>query len=365
MADEQIAADAQIVETTPEISEREQLGEIWDKYAAEGIEDTDEPDTPEPDDTRDEKGRFKGKEPADNEETADPEQETDVTEEKADETEQAETEDERPAIFGSLPREVREAWDKIPEEARDGIMRSHMAMSNKAMEAGRMAHRLAPINAALDTALRDLPSLAKMQPEQLMQDVYELAKTRDNLNRDPVNTILSVARSVGAMDKLAQVFGGQPQQQQVPQVQALQQHIAQLETQVRELSNPDIIRGTVGREIATERAMSDFAAWSAGKEHLGTVEPYLPTFIEMAQQNAAEGASNVDILETAYQMALGSFGLRAAKKAAAEAPDPNAPRRSEAALRAKSVNVTSRGSKPAPMSEREELAAAYERAMRK
>lgn len=317
-------------------TEAEAMGEVWERL--QGAEDEAPADEGNEGTGRDEQGRFKAKEPV----------EADV-----EAAEQPEPVD-KPAIFQNLPGPIREKWNDLDPEVRDSIVSSHHQMAAKAMEAGRLMKGLGPIRDAMVEATKALPELANMTPEAVAKDVAELAMTRANLIRDPVNTLLQVAQLTGATDALRAVLTGQ---QSAPQ---MRQQPRQVQNQI----TPDIIRGIVERSILEDRAGSTLNQWAADKPHYQTVEQDLPYFIGIAQRSAPQGTSHGDILEQAYNMAVGALGLRATPTEAATAPDGSAPQRSQAALKARSVNVKSQGSKPTPLTEEQAMAAAWERAMR-
>lgn len=312
-------------------AESEAMGEVWERL--QGAEDEAPADEGNEDTGRDEQGRFKAKGPV--------------------EAERPEPVD-KPAIFQNLPGPIREKWNDLDPEVRDSIVSSHHQMAAKAMEAGRMMKGLGPIRDAMVEATRALPELANMTPEAVAKDVAELAMTRANLIRDPVNTLLQVAQLTGATDALRAILTGQ---QPAPQ---MHQQPRQVQNQI----TPDIIRGIVERSIMEDRAGTTLNQWAADKPHYQTVEQDLPYFIGIAQRSAPQGTSHGDILEQAYNMAVGALGLRATPTEAATAPDESAPQRSQAALKARSVNVKSQGSKPTPLTEEQAMAAAWERAMR-
>lgn len=364
-------------QATPEAdSEDAALHAIWQKHTSAGVEAEPAENDPAPV-ARDENGRFKSAQP--DKEPAKPADLTQkpVEQKAAEEGEKAEGGEKpeaatRPAIYHRLPKAVQAQWDNLPDEVRDSVARSHDEMAKKSMEAGRLAQGLGPIRDALQGAIRDLPELSDMTPQQLASDALELAKTRAQLRRDPVGTLLQVAQQTGALDGLRARLGGQQQGQQPAQGQQqgqlppqVVQHIQRLEKQVRELSNPDIIRGQVASTLAEQQAAASVEQWMSRKGLSEASTQMLAPYVPHAMEAAGAGASHTDILDLAYQMATRDLGLGAATQTApapqAQAPAP-APLR-EGALRAKSVNVTSRGSDPRQPTEEESMLAAYRKAM--
>lgn len=332
------ATPSEAIETTVD-TEAEAMGEVWDRL--QGAEDEAPTDEGVEDAGRDDKGRFKAKD------AAEPVEEGERQESKPD------TRD-KPAIFANLPRPIQDKWSDLPEDVRDSIVSSHHQMASKAMEAGRLMKGLGPIRDAMIESTKVFPELGNMTPDQVAKEVTELAHTKANLIRDPVNTLLQVAQITGATEALRAIFTGQ---QPAPQAQQQRQPM-------QEQMNPDIIRGIVERTMQEGQTANTLTQWAADKPHYQTVESDLPFFIQVAQRSAQPGTPHGDILDQAYNMAVGAYGLRAPQTEAATAPDESAPQRSQAALKARSVNVKSQGSKPTPLTEEQAMAAAYERAMR-
>lgn len=333
------SAEAVTVDT-----ESEAMGEVWERL--QGAEDEAPAVEGDKGSGRDEQGRFQTKKPV---------EAAEGDEEAAEARPEQPDAMDKPAIFGNLPGPIREQWEILPPDVRDAIVSSHHQMSAKAMEAGRLMKGLGPIRDSMIEATQAFPELADMTPDQVAKEVTELAHTKANLLRDPVNTLLQVAELTGATQALQAIFTGQ---QQVPQPRPQQQRSQNEIT-------PDIIRGIVERSLGEGKALDTLSQWSADKPHYQTVENDLPHFIAFAQRTAPPGTSHQDILDQAYNMAVGAFGLRAPQtEAATTAPDESAPKRSQAALKARSVNVKSQGSKPTPLTEEQAMGAAWERVMR-
>lgn len=344
-----------------------------DEVAAEVPQETQPRTEPEQTDSildrpRDDKGRFL---PSENVEVQ--EQEGDPSESDAD---GADT----PSPVRApnyVPQGVQAVWGDIPEAAQQAIAKSQQEMSAKLANMGRQQQAITPILSQLQQATQQFPELANMSPDQLAGDVMELAQTRANLMRDPVNTLIQVATQLGAMPQLVQQLGvQQPQgQQQVPpQAMAdqglameriqMQQQIAKLESELRNAVNPDNIAATVQQQMETQRVEASIADFAAQKEHWAEVEGDLPNLIPVAQQILPEGASNEDVLNAAYDMAVDARNLRAQPEPApAAAPAQGDPRRTAAAIKSNTVNIRSVGGQSAPVSERDAMSAAYDRIM--
>lgn len=344
----------------PEVSDDDALGDIYDQMTAEPVMET--PD-------RDASGRFVAK---DGEAVVD---EVVAAVEIAEDVDGADLDQEAAPVESDapsyLPQEVRDGWAKLPEGARNAFAKSQQEMSAKLADMGRRAQGFEPIAQAVTNAAQQFPELMNKTPDQIAKDVFELAHTQVNLQRDPVGTMMQIAQQMGVLDQLGAKFNGQapqgngPAQPYNPQMENIktQQEIAQLKQQLQNANNPANIQQVVTQEIATRDANTEVLAFASGKEHWAAVEPALPKFIQAAQATRGEGASNTDILQAAYDMAINAYGLKATPATPEKAVVTPNPKRTEAVIKAKSANVTSRSSKSSPVSEMDALGSVYDRMM--
>lgn len=264
-----------------------------------------------------------------------------------------------------LPEGIKKHWNAIPEEAREAFTRSQTEMSRANAEMGRLVRGLEPIRSVLTDAVKELPALANMKPEEVAQDVMRLAKISADFNARPLETFLALAKEKNMTDALRQALGGQAQSAQ--ETASLQNEIRALKQQLARAADPEFIRQQVSAVTTQERVLSEVQAFAAKQEHWAEVEPLLPQFIP-AIREAMPGASEKDVLERAYETALQLKrpDLKAPAKAAVEAAPQPDPERTQAAIQAKSVNVPARTSgKPRELTEEEAYSAVYDRAARR
>lgn len=348
------APAAPIEQSTPqprESDDRAALSEVWRKHQAQGIEDDGEAEEGQAQDGRDEKGRFKPKVEA----VQKPEGETAPA--KVERPENA------PGAFDILPAEVKREWANIPEGARTALAASYQKMAAQAAEAGRIKQGLGPIQEAFASVARQAPELNNMTPQQAAKMMGELAMTRVQLTRDPAGTLARLAHQLGVADKFRAAVAGQPQQPQQAQTQReahLMQRVAQMERQMQQMGNPDTITGTVERTLKTREVEQTVSKWAAEKPYYKALEPHLPDFVDEAVAALGDGASYQDVLDAAYNMAVERFSLQAPAPQIA----PQDGQRTEAARRAVSTNVRSRGTQPTPLSDQDAMRQAYRRAMK-
>jgi TolA-binding protein len=264
-----------------------------------------------------------------------------------------------------LPVELRKHWQNLPEDARDAVLTSQREMSRKLSDMGRQVQGIAPIRDVLVSAVKDLPALGNMKPEQVASEVVALAKISADFRTRPLETFLSLAKQHNMTDALRQALGGNADAGQ--QIASFQSEIRALQEKLDRASNPEFIREQVSAITSQERAMADIQTFADGHEHWGEVENFIPSVIPFVKQAMPE-APPKDILAKAYDIALQTYRpeLKAKAPVAVEATIPPDPERTQAALKAKSINVASRPSgQQRELSEDERYAAAYDRASRK
>lgn len=264
-----------------------------------------------------------------------------------------------------VPVALRKHWQALPEDAREAVLSSQREMSRKLSDMGRQVQGISPIRDVLVDAVKANPAIANMRPDELARDVMELAQFSAAFKSKPLETFISLAQKHGMTDALRQALGGQPQAAQ--QTATLQNEIAALKQQLARAADPEFIREQVSAVTMQERVMSDVQAFAAQQEHWGEVEAFMPKVIPLIREAMPE-ASGKDVLAKAYDLALQTYrpDLKAKAQAAVEAAATPDPERTQAALKAKSINVTGRTTgKPREMTEEEIYSAAYDRAVRK
>lgn len=264
-----------------------------------------------------------------------------------------------------VPVALRKHWGALPEDAREAVASAHREMSRKLSDMGRQVQGIAPIRDVLVQAVKERPELANMRPDQLASDVLTLARVSADFQTKPLETFLSLAQQHGMVDALRQALGGNSQGAQ--QTATLQNEIRALKAQLARAADPEYIREQVSAVTMQERVMSDVQAFAATQEHWGEVEAYMPKVIPLIRETMPN-ASGKDVLAKAYEIALQTYrpDLKAKAQAAVEAAAVPDPERTQAALKAKSVNVTGRTTgKAREMTEDEAYAAVYDRASRK
>lgn len=257
-----------------------------------------------------------------------------------------------------IPKSLRDHWAQIPQTARDAITESQRDMARKLGDQGRLISGIEPIRSALSDAVRDMPFLSGMKPGEVASEIMQLAKAGQELNSKPVETMLSLARRYGVEDKLRAAFSGQP-----PESAVLLKQISELKGEVERLSNPDYLREQVSAVTRETQVHSEVENFAKTAEYWAKVEDSVPLLVPYARTVLGEGASTADVLKFAYERAINELPeVKAKAEAAQQAASQPDPAKAEAALRAKSANITGRETGRArALSEDEQLGAVFDR----
>ena len=274
---------------------------------------------------RDEQGRFVAKQPS---------EEAEASEETAETVEQPEND--APSI---LPKNIRDRWGDLDAELKTVLTDQQTRMSQALAEAGKQKQAIGPIYDKVLEAAKEFPQLAEMQPGEIANEVFELARWASSLQQDPVGSLLSMAEQHGATNEIRQRLGGpqQPQEgaSEVSEVAALKEQITGLQGQIQQLMDPSRISEAVTQQVNQNSVQSEVQAFAASKPDWAAIEPQLHNFIPVAQEMHPEGSTR-EVLETAYEMA--SYALPNTRTRLLTERETRA-----AQERATAVNVNSQG----------------------
>lgn len=364
------ASNDAVNETTTETSDEDSMGAVFDRLT------TDEPETPSGERDRDDLGRFTAQDkPETDKDTASKPKEAeadknaeDVTagdEENAD-TEQK-TADDASSAPAHLPYDIKSKWQEIPESARQAITALTTEQDRKFGELGREMANLKPVKDVVSEFNEYFDgTVASYKPEEAMRHLFGLQRQMD---KDPVGTIMDIAKTYGVDGQLTQPTDG------TREIAALNQTIRQLQTRLEKIGDGSNVENTVSKVLEQRdfnKALDDF---SKDKPFYADVESLLvdneesgrPGFISFAWDRLGNTAEPLKVLEYAYDMAINAIpevrekaqAAKTEKDKAANAPDP---KRTDAARRAASINVKSTASgKQGYASEEEAMGAAYDR----
>ena len=334
------AATETIADATP--TDEEALGAIYDRLMAEPL--------------RDENGKFvspekAGDEPAENspggEAGADGEQ--DAAAPVAD----------VPAAPAHLPQSIKGAWEKMPAEARDAIAQWTAEQDRKFGEQGRVLSQAKPVQEAIGEFKEYFDGTrAKYQPAEAVRYLFSLQRQMDS---DPFGTLMQIADTYGLREHLTQPTDAGRE------IASLRQTISELRNELTRNATPERIEDTISSVLEKRQVSEAIERFAKEQPFYADVEKDLPDFISIARSKAPD-ASPLTVLEKAYHMAVNANDEVRAKKEAAEAKAKAAksadPKRTEAAKRAASINVTSAGTgRQSFKSDEEAMGAAWDRLM--
>lgn len=262
-----------------------------------------------------------------------------------------------------LPKAIRDAWKDIPEGARTAFLESQREMSRKLGEQGRLIQGIAPIRDVLVDAAQKIPALAQMRPQEVAQEVMQLAQISGRFKSDPVNTMMGLIRQHGLEQAVSQALSGQQPQQTALRENQLLQKIDRLERQLTQVASPEYVRQHVEQYTTQTQVASTVNEFASQAEHWADVEADMPRYIA-AVQAMQPNASAMDTLRDAYELAVSrqvpSAKAKTTKPAPQAAPVPD-PEQVKAAQKAKSINARSATSgKPRALTEEQELARVWE-----
>lgn len=329
------------------------LGSAYDRLMSEGVSD-DVPEKVQQDATgRDEKGRFVSKTPVE------------ASPSEGEAAPQGEDNSGLKPVQG-LPAnwtpDMADVWAAIPEAQRERLGKWSQGLHAKMSDMGRKVSAYADVQAVMDDMVQTYADRFSgpdaMKPTDAIKFLYSVQKDMD---QRPVETILEIASRYNAVPALAKALGVGGDGS--AQVQALQGTIQQLEQRIAALVSPNTINEHISRAMSERELGSAVERFKSEKPFFAEVESDLPYFIDIARDKAPE-ASPLDVLASAYDMAVyANPAVRekamAAQKAAAV---PNL--KAAAAHKAASINVKSTaGAKMKPRSEDEAMGEVWDKLM--
>ncbi len=260
--------------------------------------------------------------------------------------EQPEPEPEVEAAPTSLPGPIKDKWADIPQEARDAISKSHTELTTRLGEQGRLMQGIRPIQEVLNGAIEKFPALKDSKPEDVAREVFRLAEYEQKFTEKPVETIMSLIKEKGLEQQVAQAFSGQPAPEGTSQIQSLQQHIKELQGHIKQITDPEYLREQVTNITSSASMEQQVYKFAETADHWSDVEPHMPMAIQFTMAKLGEGAAAEAVLSEAYELAVSQFvpEAKAKPQAAEPAAQPVDPEKTQAQLKAKSVNVQSKSS---------------------
>jgi hypothetical protein len=337
VTDTAMSVDAlEVTETTEaaEVSEDSEMSAVFD-----AMQDDDTPDEPE--------AVLEAEDAADAPDDDEAEDATDV---------------EKVEAPSDVPYGIKQHWNDIPESARESILDSHREMGRKLADQGRQVQGIAPIRDVLTQAVKEIPSFADMRPDDAAAQIFELAKLSNDFTTNPVGSLMGYIQKHGLTEHMSHALAGQPLTGAVPNTS---KEVERLTKEVARLSDPTHLRDTFETFNTQSQVQNSVTEFSQTAEHWGAVENHMPAAIQYVQATLGDDASPTDVLSKAYELAVSQFVPEAKVKqesASEKAAPIDDPKRSKAALKAKSANVQGRASgKSRTLTEDEQLSASFDK----
>ncbi|RWK79637.1 MAG: hypothetical protein EOR51_12060 [Mesorhizobium sp.] len=263
---------------------------------------------------------------------------------------------------------VKGAWEKTPAEVRAFVAQREQELQGRLSDHGRQLSTVKPIQEVIDRHAhyfdpqkgRKLADGSVVTPAKAIDFLFN---AQANLDRAPVESIMSIIDSYGVRDKIAAAFGHTVQQGETE----LRQEIAGLKTLLASVGNPanidDRISQKLQERIEQQSAADELTRLSADKPLYSEIpEVDMVEAIHKARRKLGDAASKEAVFGLAYDMAVNADPDLRAKAAAGKPAATNGAAKVEGARRAAAVNIPSTASgKGRALTEDEELAAVYER----
>jgi len=296
--------------------------------------------------------------------TASAEEESDQPEAPAEAPEQPQAEPAKAEAPTDVPGPIRAHWASLPQDARDAFVKSQREMAEKVSNVNREMQAIGPIRDVVLRAAQELPEVSKMPPQEIANQIWGLFQAGQALQKDPERAFLGLAKQHNI--DLAKLAG----QNQAPnaaqsEIRELKQQLRQQNQMLQQYANPQFIRQQIEGFHTETNVTGEVEKFRAEAPHWDAVESELPKFIQAVKVMSPDAAPS-QVLQEAYQMAVQRLGIdtRAATNGAGDEPAPEAPERVKQAVKAKSVNVSSKpNGKPKPSDPKSAMAAVYDRMM--
>jgi hypothetical protein len=263
---------------------------------------------------------------------------------------------------------VKGAWEKTPAEIRAFVAAREQELQGRLSDHGRQLSTVKPIQEVIDRHAhyfdpqrgRKLADGSVVTPAKAIDFLFN---AQANLDRAPVESIMSIIDSYGVRDKIAAAFGQTVQQGETE----LRQEIAGLKTLLASVGNPASIDDRINQKLQERAdqtsAETELTRLSADKPLYSEIpEVDMVEAIHKARRKLGDAASKEAVFGLAYDMAVNADPDLRAKAAAGKPAVANGAAKVEGARRAAAVNIPSTASgKGRALTEDEELAAVYER----
>lgn len=335
------------------------LGALYDKMTADGLDEEAAPEAR----ARGADGKFA--------KTSDDARDTGAEEDGAADPAATSTVADGPVAPAYLPQELKDAWGKIPADARGVVAAYVEGRERKFGEIGGQLRQYQTLGKQIEEVKAGWPQYFEgVDLDTMARGVGGLAIVQGRLERGTLNekvqTFLEIGKQYGVLGHVAALMQNQPIAEGADDINSLRNELAQARAQIAQLSDETKFNERVEQKISTVRENAETEALvkttAASLPLYAEVEADLPGFIR-AVLETQPGADKATILRTAYELAVQARPETRAKAAAAAKAAAGNPEKQEAARRASSINATSRANgKDRILTEDEHLGAIWDAA---
>lgn len=276
------------------------------------------------------------------------------------------TEDKAPEkadpVPSGVPAELRQHWASMTDEAKADVLKMQKEYSDRSAEQGRVVKQAKPVLDVIADLQQEFPALRSMAPEEVARDTAALARVRQSMADNPVQTFLTMAQQYGIVPQLQAAFSKNPSDSQQTVAQ-MAQEIRALKADLARVSDPNAIAQQIARVLEERDNVGIVNEFAQSNENFEKIARDVELCVPVVRQREP-GLAPKAVLEKAVDMALNLHpDLRAKADAAAQAPAPPDPEKTKQQLDAASMNVPGKATgKPRDVPFQEQLRAAYRRA---
>lgn len=242
-------------------------------------------------------------------------------------------------------------WAKLPADVKQEIADHQKDQHAKLSDMGRKVAAFEPLSAVGADVQAYLQAAAEKAgadyqgPKSAAEGISYLFNIQRMMDRDPVNTMLSIIDTYGAREKIAAALGAATGEGKPGDVnQALLDKIGRLEAQLSALNDPSRIEQVLDRRESKRQHEDEVSRLAQSKPLYAEIpDEDMVFFIQKAWKALGQDATKQAVFDHAYAAAIEASPTLRAKAQAADMAAKDASQKAGAAKRGASVNVKSSG----------------------
>ena len=253
-------------------------------------------------------------------------------------------------------------WAKLPADTKAEIAEHQKDQHARLSDMGRKVAAYEPLNNVGADIAAYLQSAAEKQgeaysgPRTAAEGISYLFNIQRSMDRDPVNTVLSIIDTYGAREKIAAALGVKAGDAPGDGTQALLAEIGSLKSQLASLNDPSRIEQVLDRRESKRQHEEEVSRLAGAKPLYAEIpEDDMVFYINKAWKQLGQDATKQQVFDHAYNAAIEASPTLRAKAQAASDAAKDAAAKAEGAKRGASVNVKSAATDKARKLSDEEL----------